>query len=115
MTRIDKMVIDGRGDDWPLDTVKRDYVNDDGLYIRDTSILQRRPITMMAAIVLLLALLTLAAGEIAHNDPHFAPGHDAIVHLFEWKWDDVAKECEQFLGPSGFGGIQVCDKIFKLN
>lgn len=83
--------------------------------IRDTNILQRRPTTMMAAIVLLLALLTLAAGEIAHNDPHFAPGHDAIVHLFEWKWDDVAKECEQFLGPSGFGGVQVCDKIFKLN
>ena len=93
-----------------MDTVKTDYVNDDGLYIRDTSILQRR-LTMMPAIVLLLALLTLAAGEIA--DPHFAPGHDAIVHLFEWKWNDIAKECEQFLGPVGFGGVQVRDKIFK--
>jgi len=26
----------------------------------------------------------------------------AYVQLFEWKWDDVAKECEDFLGPKGF-------------
>ncbi|XP_026669761.1 alpha-amylase-like isoform X2 [Ceratina calcarata] len=30
-----------------------------------------------------------------------------MVHLFEWKWNDIAKECEQFLGPMGFGGVQV--------
>ncbi len=22
-----------------------------------------------------------------------------FVHLFEWKWTDIAQECEQFLGP----------------
>ncbi|BDA42333.1 Alpha-amylase A [Coccomyxa sp. Obi] len=28
------------------------------------------------------------------------------VHLFEWSWNDVAKECE-FLGQAGFTGVQV--------
>jgi alpha-amylase len=31
----------------------------------------------------------------------------AFVHLFEWKWTDVAKECETFLGPKGFAAVQV--------
>ncbi|WP_150242567.1 carbohydrate-binding module family 20 domain-containing protein [Nocardiopsis quinghaiensis] len=30
-----------------------------------------------------------------------------IVHLFQWNWDSVAQECEDFLGPNGFGGVQV--------
>jgi alpha-amylase len=30
-----------------------------------------------------------------------------FVHLFEWKWTDIAEECEQFLGPKGFAGVQV--------
>lgn len=42
-----------------------------------------------------------------HTDPHFAPGRNVIVHLFEWKWTDIADECERFLGPKGFGGVQV--------
>ncbi|MCG3761009.1 ATPase [Vibrio cincinnatiensis] len=31
----------------------------------------------------------------------------AFVHLFEWKWNDVAQECEEFLGPKGFSAVQV--------
>ena len=30
-----------------------------------------------------------------------------IVHLFEWKWADIALECEHFLAPKGFAGVQV--------
>ncbi|HEX3849875.1 MAG TPA: alpha-amylase family glycosyl hydrolase, partial [Polyangiaceae bacterium] len=30
-----------------------------------------------------------------------------FVHLFEWKWTDVAAECENYLGPAGFTGVQV--------
>jgi len=30
-----------------------------------------------------------------------------MVHLFEWKWKDIAQECEDFLGPMGFDGVQV--------
>jgi alpha-amylase len=32
---------------------------------------------------------------------HTAAG-DVFVHLFEWKWRDIATECEQNLGPAGF-------------
>lgn len=30
-----------------------------------------------------------------------------FVHLFEWRWADVARECETFLGPKGFTAVQV--------
>lgn len=43
----------------------------------------------------------------AHNKTHYLNGNDGMVHLFEWKWSDIAKECENFLGPMGFGGVQV--------
>ena len=31
----------------------------------------------------------------------------AFVHLFEWQWNDIASECENFLGPKGFAAVQV--------
>src|SRR6266699_3431426 len=37
---------------------------------------------------------------------HMAVG-DVFVHLFEWKWTDVATECEQVLGPAGFTAVQI--------
>lgn len=37
---------------------------------------------------------------------HAAQG-DVFVHLFEWKWRDIATECEQTLGPAGFAAVQV--------
>jgi len=27
--------------------------------------------------------------------------------LFEWSWPDIARECEEFLGPKGFTGVQI--------
>lgn len=33
--------------------------------------------------------------------------HGASVQLFEWSWNDVAYECENFLGPKGFKAVQV--------
>ena len=32
---------------------------------------------------------------------------DTFVHLFEWRWQDIARECEEFLGPKGFTAVQV--------
>ena len=29
------------------------------------------------------------------------------VQLFRWRWTDVAKECTDFLGPRGFGAVQI--------
>ncbi|WP_325309411.1 alpha-amylase family protein [Longimicrobium sp.] len=37
---------------------------------------------------------------------HGAAG-DVFVHLFEWRWADVAAECENVLGPAGFAAVQV--------
>jgi alpha-amylase len=30
-----------------------------------------------------------------------------FVHLFEWKWSDIAQECETFLAPNGYGAVQI--------
>jgi alpha-amylase len=35
-----------------------------------------------------------------------AAGH-VFVHLFEWRWTDVASECESVLGPHGYRAVQV--------
>lgn len=35
------------------------------------------------------------------------PQRTVFVQLFEWKWTDVANECEQWLGPHGFAAVQV--------
>ena len=37
---------------------------------------------------------------------HMTAG-DVMVHLFEWKWPDIASECENVLGPAGFKAVQV--------
>ncbi|KAM4807181.1 pancreatic alpha-amylase isoform X3 [Urocitellus parryii] len=39
--------------------------------------------------------------------PNTQQGRTSIVHLFEWRWVDIAKECERYLAPNGFGGVQV--------
>lgn len=35
------------------------------------------------------------------------PNRSVIVQLFEWRLDDIAAECENVLGPLGYGGVQV--------
>lgn len=42
-----------------------------------------------------------------HHRPNYYPNRDVMVHLFEWRWKDIAKECEQFLAPMGYAGVQV--------
>ena len=34
-----------------------------------------------------------------YTDPPCQGDRHVIVHLFEWPWDDIADECESFLGP----------------
>ncbi|EDW08396.1 alpha-amylase A [Drosophila mojavensis] len=54
--------------------------------------------------LLAVAFLALVNAQYWHN---YKSGRNGMVHLFEWKWDDIAAECENFLGPYGFGGVQV--------
>jgi len=46
-------------------------------------------------------------------EPQTWPDRVGIVHLFEWKWLDIAKECEDFLAPKGYAGVQVSHRISK--
>lgn len=55
---------------------------------------------------LLLVAATISCA-VAQFDPHYIGGRNGIVHLFEWRWGDIANECETFLGPNGFAGVQV--------
>ncbi len=32
---------------------------------------------------------------------------EVFVHLFEWRWPEIAAECEGFLGPNGYAAVQV--------
>ena len=44
---------------------------------------------------------TLATGKAPRSD------RDVFVHLFEWDWTSIARECEEFLGPAGYSAVQV--------
>ncbi|KAL1661454.1 glycoside hydrolase superfamily [Schizophyllum commune] len=38
-----------------------------------------------------------------------APSSDkkVIIQIFEWNWDSIAQECTDFIGPAGYGFVQV--------
>lgn len=47
------------------------------------------------------ALALLAAPAQALNP------NSTSVQMFQWSWNDIATECTQWLGPKGFGGVQI--------
>ncbi|KAL7873299.1 hypothetical protein AOLI_G00123700 [Acnodon oligacanthus] len=55
----------------------------------------------------LLVLVGLFGLSLGQHDPHMQHGRTSIVHLFEWRWADIATECERYLAPKGFGGVQI--------
>ncbi len=54
-----------------------------------------------ATTVLTLGVLGMSAPASALNAP------DTSVTLFHWKWTDIAKECTNYLGPQGYGAVQI--------
>lgn len=44
---------------------------------------------------------------LAQHNPNTKHNRTSIVHLFEWRWADIAEECERYLAPNGYGGVQV--------
>ncbi|KAG8736990.1 hypothetical protein FRC12_017337 [Ceratobasidium sp. 428] len=32
---------------------------------------------------------------------------NVIIQMFEWNWDSIATECTNFIGPAGYGYVQV--------
>ncbi|MCI3325434.1 alpha-amylase family glycosyl hydrolase, partial [Escherichia coli] len=59
-------------------------------------------------VMLFFVLVAFVVGaHAAYHDTNCASGRTVITHLFEWRWDDIAEECERFLGPYGYCGVQV--------
>uniref|UniRef100_UPI00398F0C0F pancreatic alpha-amylase-like n=1 Tax=Pristiophorus japonicus TaxID=55135 RepID=UPI00398F0C0F len=54
-----------------------------------------------------LAALAFLGGCLAQYTPHTLPNRTSIVHLFEWRWTDIAAECERYLAPNGYGAVQI--------
>jgi alpha-amylase len=86
--------------------------------------IERQP-KWLAGVLFAVALLACAGcGGNTATQPYVAPpprpslaqayrpsGHaaagDVFVHLFEWRWTDIAPECETVLGPAGYRAVQV--------
>ncbi|XP_055523462.1 alpha-amylase-like [Wyeomyia smithii] len=66
----------------------------------DATLLDR----LMFTLCLVIGFATIVRGQYETNQ---WPNRSTIVHLFEWKWNDVADECERFLAPKGYAGVQV--------
>merc|ERR1712002_908683 len=55
----------------------------------------------------LVLIFSIIHGGLAYTESHCKDQKQVIVHLFEWSWNDIANECESYLGPKGFCGVQV--------
>ena len=60
-----------------------------------------------ALVASLLAFSMIAATSRPAQAAAPNPARSVFVHLFEWRWADVARECEVFLGPRGFAAVQI--------
>lgn len=68
----------------------------------------RSPIRIAAAALLALAAATAVIAPSARPANASPPGgKDVTVTLFEWKFDSVARECTNVLGPKGYGYVEV--------
>lgn len=55
---------------------------------------------------LVSSLILCSAGVFSTPAQAFNP-RDTSVQMFHWKWNDIAKECTNFLGPQGYGAVQI--------
>lgn len=66
--------------------------------------------TMKCSIVQLILIACAFAGKAStQHAPNNVAGRQVMVHLFEWKWNDIADECERFLSQKGYAG-----EFFKI-
>ncbi|MFC7344123.1 alpha-amylase [Saccharopolyspora griseoalba] len=71
----------------------------------------RLPVLALAAVVVGTPLVPTAFAQHRAPEPAArpaaAPVSGPIIQMFQWPWDSVARECTDFLGPAGFGAVQV--------
>ena len=54
-----------------------------------------------------VALAACSAEETSAPDEVVETRPLAFVQLFEWSWPDIARECEEHLGPAGYTAVQI--------
>jgi alpha-amylase len=57
---------------------------------------------VLSSIILILWVIFFTTVSYVQAEPR-----TVFVHLFEWRWEDIAKECENFLGPKGYAAVQI--------
>jgi len=68
----------------------------------------RRAIALLLVVMVLVGTFGCDSSTTTTPTPPFAAvPRTVIVQLFEWKWTDIAQECENFLGPMGYKGVQI--------
>lgn len=70
----------------------------------------RLSVLALAAAVLGTAVVPAALGQQPAAEPPApaaAPVDGPIIQMFQWPWDSVGRECTDFLGPKGYGAVQV--------
>jgi len=66
--------------------------------------IQTKPAQKLLAAAILAAVSALAATPASAAS--FNPA-DTSVQMFRWRWTDIARECTNWLGPQGYGAVQV--------
>jgi alpha-amylase len=59
---------------------------------------------MKQAFLLMLLIFNAKASGIS---PQNGIPRTVMVQLFQWSWQEVARECETYLGPAGFAAVQI--------
>jgi alpha-amylase len=59
------------------------------------------------AVVLGAAVFTAVGSSAPPASAALTGSKKVIANLFEWNWNSVASECQSFLGPRGYGYVQV--------
>lgn len=62
---------------------------------------------LLLGVAAFISVLVASITNADHHNPNYLPNRSVMVHLFEWKWNDIADECERFLASAGYGGVQV--------
>lgn len=64
---------------------------------------------MAAGAILFAPMFSMSSAQAALNP------RGTSVQMFHWKWKDIAKECTNWLGPQGFGAVQISPPTAAMN
>ncbi|KAF7326251.1 Alpha-amylase [Mycena kentingensis (nom. inval.)] len=65
----------------------------------------RLPLRRTLGLLLHLSLFLASPANLTGRAP--SGSKTAIIQMFEWNWNSIASECTSFIGPAGYGFVQV--------